>query len=283
MDNHNYPLIEQAIRYIDVHQHEQPELNRQADALAISPFHLQRVFKEWVGISPKKFLQYLTIQHARQQLQTAHSILDAAYDSGLSGPGRMHDLFVNIQSVTPGEYRRACQGIEIYYGGFDSPFGQCMLAATTRGLCFMGFYEPDDMQAFMRDMTGRFPLAAFQENQEMTTPFYKQIFKTDPLARKENISLFLKGTPFQIQVWEALLRIPQGLVCSYQDIARMVGNPKASRAVGHAVGQNPISYLIPCHRVIRSMGITGNYHWGATRKKALLTWESAKNETVFDL
>jgi len=272
----HYPLIEQAIRYIDAHHREQPDLATLARALNMSPFHLQRVFKDWVGISPKKFMQYLTLRHARQQLQKCRSVLDAAYASGLSGPGRLHDLFVNIQSITPGEYRRACTGLKIYYGKSGSPFGECMLAASTRGVCFMGFYAPDKQHVFMDDMRRRFPGAVFIENQQKTEPYFDRIFKRPHENR--GIELFLKGTPFQLQVWEALLRIPEGLVCSYGDIARMIGKPRAGRAVGHAVGQNPVSYLIPCHRVIRNMGITGDYHWGATRKKALLAWEAARRD-----
>ncbi len=278
--NH-YPLIEQAIRYIDAHRHEQPDLTTLARALGLSPYHLQRVFQEWVGVSPKKFMQYLTLQHARQQLQKARSVLDAAYDTGLSGPGRLHDLFVQIQSITPGEYRRACAGIKIYYGKFDSPFGDCMLAATSRGVCFMGFYAPEEKETFMDDMRQRFPLAVFIADPAQTAPYFERIFERR--YKNKRIELFLKGTPFQLQVWEALLRIPEGLVCSYGDIARMIGKPKAGRAVGHAVGQNPVSYLIPCHRVIRSMGISGDYHWGAARKKALLAWEAARRDEESDI
>ncbi len=278
MDAPYYPLIEQAIHYIDRHQNEQPSLDTLAHALGLSPYHLQRIFKQWVGISPKKFLQYLTVQHTRELLQSSRSVLDAAYAGGLSGGGRIHDLFVNIYAVTPGEYRRGYQGIDIYYAGFDSPFGHCMLAATSRGLCFTGFYGDGNQKTFMTDMTARFPQAQFIKEPSRLMGYYEHIFPLRAKINEGKISLFLKATPFQLQVWEALLRIPEGMVCSYQDIARLIGKPKASRAVGQAVGKNPISYLIPCHRVIKNIGITGNYHWGKTRKKVMLVWESAQNE-----
>lgn len=274
--NPHYPLIEQALTYIEEKFKEQPSLEKIAAHLAVSPFHLQRVFKEWVGISPKRFLQFLTIDHARQLLQESQSVLDATFESGLSSPGRIHDLFINIDAVTPGEYKALGSGLQIDYATFDSPFGKCALAATKRGLCFMGFYSEDNFSDFKPDMTGRFPLANFSENSTALLPYFNTIFNRD--SAPEKLNLFVHGTNFQVKVWEALIRIPEGMVCSYQDIARFIGQPKASRAVGSAVGANPISYLIPCHRVIQSMGVFGNYHWGSARKKAMLLWESQKAE-----
>jgi AraC family transcriptional regulator of adaptative response/methylated-DNA-[protein]-cysteine methyltransferase len=270
----HYPLVEQALKYIEKNFREQPDLESIASHLDISPYHLQRIFKEWVGISPKRFLQFLTIDHARKLLQESRSVLEATFESGLSSPGRIHDLFINIDAVTPGEYKEMGSGLRIEYSAFESPFGRCAIAATNRGLCFMGFYDQSNFADFETDMKSRFPMANFSENETTVQPYFDAIFNKGAEQRK--INLFVHGTNFQVKVWEALIRIPEGLVCSYQDIARLIGQPKASRAVGSAVGSNPISYLIPCHRVIRSMGVFGDYHWGSARKKAMLLWESEK-------
>lgn len=266
-----YPVIEEALIYLENNFKNQPELEDIADHLGISPFHLQRTFKEWVGISPKRFLQFLTIDHARKLLKESRTVLDATYESGLSSPGRIHDLFISIDAVTPGEFKTLGKGLQIDYGIHQSLFGNCIIAATQRGLCFMGFYSESKIQG-IEDMKSRFPEAKFIHNEKNTEAYFTTIFKT-PLKKKK-ISLFLKGTNFQIKVWEALLSIPQGNMCSYQDIAKIIGTPKANQAVGSAVARNPISYLIPCHRVIQNMGIFGNYHWGSARKKAMLIWES---------
>ena len=280
--NKEYPVIEKAIQYIEKQFRSQPELEDIAEHLHISPFHLQRTFKEWVGISPKRFLQFLTIDYARQLLKESRSVLDASYESGLSSPARMHDLFISIDAVTPGEFKKMGDGLEIYYGFHSSPFGPCLIAVTQRGLCFMGFYNDLVSDEFMRDMQDRFPRARFIEDTQRTIPYYNTIFRKE--ADNKKLTLFLKGTNFQIKVWEALLKIPEGHVCSYSDISKIIGNPKANQAVGNAVGANPVSYLIPCHRVIQNMGIIGNYHWGSTRKKAMLLWEAehskAELETV---
>jgi len=274
----SYPIIEDALKYIEENFKSQPSLEEIAVHLNISPFHLQRTFKEWVGISPKRFLQFLTVDHARQLLKESRSVLDATFESGLSSPGRMHDLFVSMDAVTPGEYKSLGSGLHIAYGIYDSPFGKCVIAATQRGMCFMGFYSGSTTNDFLNDMTGRFPNAQFEHDNSRTDLYYNAIFVEE--EPKTKIKLFVRGTNFQVKVWEALLRIPQGMVCSYQDIAAMIKNPKASRAVGGAVGSNPISYLIPCHRVIQNMGIFGNYHWGSARKKAMLVWEAEKTQHV---
>jgi len=268
----NYPLIEEALQYIEQNVHAQPELENIAAHLKISPYHLQRTFKEWVGISPKRFLQFLTIENARKHLADSRSVLDASFESGLSGPGRIHDLFVSIDAVTPGEFKALGDGLKIEFGIHDSIFGKCILAITSRGLCFMGFYSSDSKEALIMDMTSRFPKANFIESSLATEPYFEAIFNRE---KQSQISIFVKGTNFQIKVWEALLKIPQGMVCSYGDIASWIGKPKANRAVGTAVGSNPISFLIPCHRVIQNMGVFGNYHWGSARKKAMLLWEDA--------
>jgi AraC family transcriptional regulator of adaptative response/methylated-DNA-[protein]-cysteine methyltransferase len=268
----DYPVIEQALLYIEDNFKKQPELDEIATHLNISPFHLQRTFKDWVGISPKRFLQFLTIDHARKLLKESRSVLDATFDSGLSSPGRIHDLFINIDAVTPGEFKALGKGLQIEYGVHESQFGKCAIAVTHRGLCFMGFYSDLFNQHFKEDMTSRFPEAVFKENPSATQIYYNSIFKTE--VPNQKLTLFLKGTNFQIKVWEALLKIPSGNVWSYGDISKIIGNPRANQAVGNAVGSNPISYLIPCHRVIREMGVFGDYHWGSSRKKAMLIWES---------
>jgi AraC family transcriptional regulator of adaptative response/methylated-DNA-[protein]-cysteine methyltransferase len=270
-----YAIIEKALVLIENNFKEQPTLDELAIQLNMSPFHLQKTFKKWVGISPKRFLQFMTIGYAKKLLDESRSVLDATYESGLSSPGRIHDLFVTMEAVSPGEYKALGKGLKIYYGFHQSPFGKCGMAATARGLCFMGFYNHHSDKDFYNDMTSRFPQAEFEHDNSQTTPYFKKIFSEQDSTEK--IKLFVKGTNFQIKVWEALLKIPEGLVCSYGDLARQIKQPKANQAVGNAVGANPISYLIPCHRVIRNMGVIGNYHWGSARKKAMLIWESEIN------
>lgn len=269
-----YDIIEKALIYIESNFKRQPELEEISSHLGMSPFHLQRTFKDWVGISPKRFLQFLTINHTRQLLKESRSVLEATFESGLSSPGRTHDLFVALDAVTPGEFKTLGKGLNIHYGKHESPFGNCLIAATNRGLCFMGFYS-DSASETITDLKSRYPQALLIENSRLTQPYFKEIFNNNNSHNK--ITLFVKGTNFQIKVWEALLKIPEGRVCSYQDIAFIIGRPKASRAVGSAVGSNPVSYLIPCHRVIQSMGVFGDYHWGSARKKAMLLWESVEH------
>ena len=266
-----YRLIEQALIFIEQRQRHQPSLEEIAAHLGISPFHLQRTFKEWVGISPKRFLQFLTIGNARALLRESRSVLEAAWGSGLSGPARLHDLFIAVDAVTPGEYKKLGRGLSLYHADFPTPFGRVLMAAGERGLCFMGFFNSENGSVH-DDMRSRFPYASFSESRAYILPYYRAIFlREDAMPR---LPLFLKGTNFQIKVWEALMRIPEGAVCSYGDLARVIGKPGAGRAVGSAVGANPVSYLIPCHRVIQRMGIFGNYHWGSARKKAILLWEA---------
>ncbi len=266
-----YQLIEQALTFIEQRQRHQPSLEEIAAHLRISPFHLQRTFKEWVGISPKRFLQFLTINNARALLRESRTVLEAAWGSGLSGPARLHDLFIAVDAVTPGEFKNMGRRLLFYHAVFPTPFGRVLMAAGERGLCFMGFYSHGQADVYA-DMLRRFPRATFKEDTSFLTPYYRSVFLKEPTL--ERLPLFLKGTNFQIKVWEALMRIPEGAVCSYGDLARVIGKPGAGRAVGSAVGANPISYLIPCHRVIQRMGIFGNYHWGSARKKAILLWEA---------
>ncbi len=267
----NYALIEQALIHIERQQLQQPSLEDIAAHLGVSPFHLQRTFREWVGISPKRFLQFLTINNARALLRESRSVLEAAWGSGLSGPARLHDLFIAVDAVTPGEFKNLGRNLLFRHAVFPTPFGRVLMAAGERGLSFMGFFsrKPDEVHA---DMLRRFPGATFREDSSFLAPYYRSIFLREPAL--ERLPLFLKGTNFQIKVWEALMRIPEGAVCSYGDLARGVRSPGAARAVGSAVGANPVSYLIPCHRVIQRMGVFGDYHWGRARKKAMLMWEA---------
>ncbi len=267
----SYALIEQALIYIEQHRLQQPSLREIAVHLGISPFHLQRTFKEWVGISPKRFLQFLTIHNARALLKQSQSVLETAWASGLSGPARLHDLFIAVDAVTPGEFKSLGRHMRFYHADFPTPFGQVLMAAGERGLCFMGFFSNNRHEVYT-DMRQRFPRATFTEDSSFLSPYYRSIFLKETTL--ERLPLFLKGTNFQIKVWEALMRIPEGAVCSYGDLARGIGKPGAGRAVGSAVGANPVSYLIPCHRVIQRMGVFGHYHWGSARKKALLLWEA---------
>ncbi|GAB4533163.1 MAG: methylated-DNA--[protein]-cysteine S-methyltransferase [Anaerolineae bacterium] len=271
----DYAQIEKAIKYLEANLHEQPGLEEVARQVGMSPYHFQRLFRRWVGISPKRFLQFLTIEYAKKLLDESHTILDATYETGLSSPGRMHDLFVTIDAVTPGEFRKQGAGLEISYGVHPSPFGDCLLAVTERGICDLSFITGAGREACVAALRQRWKEADLRENPQVTRPFFDQVFPPAPGSEQRTVTLFLRGTNFQIKVWEALLRVPPGFVCSYEDIARHIGRPGAARAVGNAVASNPIAYIIPCHRVIRKMGLVGGYRWSPTRKKAMLGWEAA--------
>lgn len=270
-----YDRIGDALSYIADHQADQPDLAAMARAAGMSPHHFQRVFTRWVGLSPKRFLQYLTLDHAKTQLESAASVLDAAYDAGLSGPGRLHDLFVTHEAVTPGEHKAGGAGLEIDWGFHDSPFGECLVMTTTRGLCGLAFVAGEGRDATFDDMARRWPRATFREDAEATAPIARRVFQGDPA---EPLHLVLHGTNFQVRVWEALLRIPSGRLVAYGDVARHIGQPTAHRAVGAAIGANPISWLVPCHRAILSNGYLRNYAWGKGRKAAMIGWEAAQAE-----
>jgi AraC family transcriptional regulator of adaptative response/methylated-DNA-[protein]-cysteine methyltransferase len=271
----DYALVAQAIRYLGQNFHEQPSLEDLAAALNLSPFHLQRVFSRWAGISPKRFLQFLTVDYAKTRLAAAQSVLDAAYDAGLSGPGRLHDLFVTVDAVTPGEYKNKGAGLEIHVGYHATPFGNCLLATTARGVVALNFLDIDHTweEAFA-ELHKSWGAATITVDPNATAPLAERIFA--PQEELTPLRILVKGTNFQVKVWEALLRIPSGAVCTYADVARTIHNPAATRAVGGAVGANAIAYLIPCHRVIRQGGIVSDYRWGATRKRALIGWEAAR-------
>jgi AraC family transcriptional regulator of adaptative response/methylated-DNA-[protein]-cysteine methyltransferase len=275
----DYQRVEQALAYLQAHYPEQPSLADVAASVGLSEYHFQRVFTRWVGISPKRFLQFLTKEHARELLDRSSSVLEAAYQSGLSGPGRLHDLFVTCEAVTPGEYKQHGLGLTISYGFHPSPFGECMVALTERGICGLAFVRQGDRQETIADLRRRWANARLVEDPQRTAQFVEQIF---PLAFGRSVAplhLYLNGTNFQIKVWEALLRVPPGALTTYQEIARNLGMPGAARAVGQAVGANPIAFLIPCHRVIRKMGVLGGYRWGASRKMAMLGWELARSHS----
>ena len=278
----DYRRIEKAIEFLAENYHLQPSLDEVARSVNLSEFHFQRLFRRWAGISPKRLVQFLTLEHAKQMLEESRSVLDAAYDAGLSSPSRLHDLFVTAEAMTPGEFKAKGAGLEISYGFHPSPFGECLLAVAERGICGLGFVGEGGRKQTLEDFKRRWPAAQFQENPEKTGSYIRGIF----IAKKRNgshpLKLLLMGTNFQIKVWEALLRIPPGSVACYEDLARQVGKPSAARAVGSAVGRNPISFLIPCHRAIRKMGITGDYHWGAARKKAILAWEAARQSREWE-
>ena len=271
----DYESVEQALRFLEQHVEDQPSLKEVAENVHLSEFHFQKLFTRWVGISPKRFLQYLTKERAKSMLASSRNLLDTAYSVGLSGPGRLHDLFVACEAVTPGEFKRQGEDLTIYYGFHPSPFGECLLANTERGVCNLIFVMDGDRQAAYRSLRRTWPLADLAEDREKTRPYVRQIFTRLSGLQAEPLNLYLRGTNFQIKVWEALLRIPAGSVVTYQDIAVAIGMPRAARAVGNAVGQNPVPVLIPCHRVIRKDGNFGNYGYGRARKKALLGWEQA--------
>ncbi len=269
----DYQRVEQAIAFLEANFRSQPSLKDVADSVGLSEFHFQRTFTRWVGISPKRFLQYLTKEYAKNLLERSENLLDVTYEAGLSSPGRLHDLFVTTEAVTPGEFKNQGEGLEITYGFQASPFGECLLALTDRGICSLAFVEKGDRQQAYDSLQKQWKKAGLNEDPNATRPLIAAIFEREPAQSRQPLSLYLNGTNFQIKVWEALLRIPPGAVVSYEDIAIRIGMPRAVRAVGHAVGQNPIPLIIPCHRVIHKAGDFGYYHYGSARKKAMLGWE----------
>lgn len=271
-----YVQIEEAMCYLEENFQHQPGLDEVAQHVNMSPYHFQRLFRRWVGISPKRFLQFLTIEYAKNLLDESRSVLDATYESGLSSPSRMHDLFVTVDAVTPGEFSRQGAGLKIRYGIHSSPFGECLLAVTARGICDLSFITDAGREECVMELHQRWREAELDESPLTTQPIFNQIFPPAPTNDQRAVTLFLRGTNFQLKVWEALLKIPPGFVSSYEDIARYIGKPSAARAVGNALANNPIPYVIPCHRVIRKMGIVGNYRWNPIRKKAMLGWEAAQ-------
>jgi AraC family transcriptional regulator, regulatory protein of adaptative response / methylated-DNA-[protein]-cysteine methyltransferase len=273
----HYRLIEQAIQYIEANAHRQPELDEIASAIGLSEYHFQRLFTRWAGISPKRFIQFLTKEHAKELLTRSENLLDTTHQVGLSSLGRLHDLFVNTEAVTPGEYKSHGAGLTIRYGLHPTPFGKCLIATTERGICHLGFVQNSEGNA-IDNFVADWKHAKMNEDYESTAQIIARIFpdpETDSAFNKadQRLSLHLRGTNFQIKVWEALLNIPTGSATTYEHIAAQIGNSSAVRAVGTAVGHNPIVVLVPCHRVIRKTGEFGNYRYGAARKKAVLARE----------
>ena len=262
---------------------EQPPLAELAASVGLGEHHFQRMFTRWVGVSPKKFLQHVTLEAAKRRLRDSASVMDAAYDTGLSGPGRLHDLFVTFEAMTPGEYKARGDGLTVRYGFHDSPFGECLLMATDRGICGLGFLAGEGRDATLAEHSLGWERAELRRDEMATAVFLPRIFAApgEPVSRDAPpLRLLLRGSRFQLKVWQALLSIPSGGLASYQDIARLAGlNPGAARAVGSANGANPISWLIPCHRVIRKSGALGGYAYGLGRKLAMIGWEAALQDS----
>lgn len=274
----NYGRIAEAIAYIGNHFKEQPSLDEIAEKIHLSPSHFQRLFTEWAGTSPKKFLQYISVSHAKKLLSGEQplSLFDTTFETGLSATSRLHDLFISIEGMTPAEYRDGGTDLNINYAFYPSPFGKILVASTAKGICHMVFEENETIAT--ANLQLQFPNAQLQNAPDTLQTAALKIFSDS--NNPEQIKLHLKGSNFQLKVWESLLKIPMGALTTYGYIAEAIGHKGASRAVGTAVGSNPVAYLIPCHRVIRSSGIIGDYMWGSTRKKAIIGWESA--QTTFD-
>jgi AraC family transcriptional regulator of adaptative response/methylated-DNA-[protein]-cysteine methyltransferase len=269
----HYRQMARAIRFLADHYLDQPSLEDAASASGLSPFHFQRLFTRYVGISPKAFVAQLTLTRAKAELARGESVLAAALEAGLSGPSRLHDLCLKVEAMTPGEYAKGGMGLRIDYGFHDSPFGVALTMATEKGLCGLAFGEKGEEDVILADMKRRWPKAAYSESPARTQAMAARIFAVRPDG---DMTVHLLGTPWQIKVWQALLAIPPGRIASYRDVAQKLGGANAARAVGTAVGRNPISFLIPCHRVLGSDGALHGYHWGLTRKRAMLAVEAAR-------
>ena len=270
----DFQRIEQAINYIRTHFKEQPSLDDIAAAVNLSPQHFQRLFSKWAGISPKKFLQYTTIEYAKEQLKEQKTLFDASIDSGLSSTSRLHDLFVTVEAMTPGEYKNQGKDLTIFYSYPDTIFGSACVASTNKGICYLAF---GDTATTYKELVEMFPRANFI-HQQQTIHLEAVAFMQNPANALKPLQLHIKGTDFQLKVWDALLKIPLGNLTTYGNISNHLSNPNANRAVGTAVGSNPVSFIIPCHRVIRSSGELGGYHWGLDLKVAMIGWEAAKGK-----
>jgi AraC family transcriptional regulator of adaptative response/methylated-DNA-[protein]-cysteine methyltransferase len=275
-DETNFGRIASAIQYINTNFRAQPGLDDIAEQVNLSPFHFQRLFTEWAGVSPKKFLQYLTLAHAKKMLKDSQATLfETAFETGLSGTGRLHDLFINIEGMTPGEYKNGGEQLQINYSFAGTIFGKILIASTEKGICYIAFNEDQDTEfAIMR---AKFPQAQYQQQTDAFQQDVLQFF-TQNWSQPQQLKLHLKGTDFQLKVWETLLKIPVGRLSTYGSIASSIGLHSASRAVGTAIGANPVAFIIPCHRVIQSTGVFGQYRWGSIRKQAIIGWEAAQAE-----
>jgi AraC family transcriptional regulator of adaptative response/methylated-DNA-[protein]-cysteine methyltransferase len=276
MPQSDYARIEQAIRLLQSRAREQPSLAEVAEAAGLSEFHFQRLFQRWAGISPKRFLQVLTLAEAKRMLAESRSLLDTSYEVGLSSPSRLHDLFLSLECMTPGEYKARAAGLTIRWGVEETPFGPALFAALERGLCGLSFLMEDDPETAFAQLRARWPEATLEASPTAIRPLAEAFAARMAGRADQPLALILKGTPFQLRTWEALLRIPAGHALAYADVAKLTGSPGASRAVGSAVGANPIAGLIPCHRVIQGTGALGDYRWGAPRKAVLLAVERGR-------
>jgi AraC family transcriptional regulator of adaptative response/methylated-DNA-[protein]-cysteine methyltransferase len=277
----DYHRIERAIRFLDNSAPVRPSLEQVAKHVGMSPFHFQRLFTRWAGISPKRFSQVLALEYAKDKLRDSRNLIDATYDAGLSSGGRLHDLFVTLDAVTPGEYRESGTGLRIAAGFHDSPFGEALIATTDRGVCSLTFHD-GNRKAALRDLALRWPNATVDERPRVTASVASRIFTALEIRDPEGLvplGLLVRGTNFQVKVWRALLQIPVGSVATYEEIATAIGAPAAVRAVGTAIGRNPVAFLIPCHRVIRTTGALGGYRWGLNRKRAMLAWETGRSSS----
>lgn len=274
-DTDTYDRIAEAIAFMRQHQSSQPDLDTIAQHVHLSKYHFQRLFTQWAGISPKRFLQYLTVEYAKSKIEDTRSLLELTMDAGLSSPGRLHDLFVRLEAMSPGEFKSGGAGLQIQYGLYDSPFGACAIATTARGICNLQFLEEATKAEVASLLKADWPQAELIEDGDVVRAIGDRIFQKSGDASCP-ISLHVKGTNFQIQVWRALLKIPFGGVVTYQGLGGVLGRPSAARAIGNAVGRNPVGYLIPCHRVIRASGELGGYRWGTARKSVLLGWEAGQ-------
>lgn len=276
----DYEAVRQNLDYLRENWREQPSLETLAKNAGMSAAHLQRLFTRWAGLSPKTFLQALTIDHARKMLRDSASILETAYEVGLSGPGRLHDLFVTLEGMAPGTYKARGEGLQIAYGFHDCPFGKTLIMATQLGLCGLAFADSGEEATALADMKARWPAADYVENASATAHYALRIFERANWRQDRPLRLVLIGTAFETSVWQTLLRIPMGKATTYSDIAVHIGKPKAARAVGAAVGKNPVSFVVPCHRVLGKSGSLTGYHWGLTRKQAILGWEAGAAASV---
>ena len=272
----DYEVVRRAIRHIRGHWREQPEIEAIAEAAGVTPTELHHLFRRWAGLTPKAFLQALTLDGARQLLRDSASVLDATYEVGLSGPGRLHDLFVTHEAMSPGEWKSGGEGLTIRFGFHASPFGQALVMATERGLAGLAFADAGEQKATLADMKHRWPKASYVEDKARTAPTAKRIFDSSQWKPQQPLRVVLIGTDWEVRVWEALLQIPMGRLTTYSGIAGKVCTPAAARAVGAAVGKNPIAFVVPCHRVVGKSGELTGYHWGLTRKRAMLGWEAGK-------
>ncbi len=278
MAKSDYAKVEQALRFIEARPQRRPHRAELAAEVGLGEFHFQRLFQRWAGVSPKRFLQFLTLQEAKRMLLSSKSLLETSHEVGLSGPGRLHDLFLGLERMTPGEFKAQAAGLTVHWGVEDTPFGPALFAALERGLCGLSFLLEEGPEGAFRELRERWPGARLEAAPARVRPYAEALSARILGNPSQPLGLVLKGTPFQLQTWEALLRVPAGRTVAYGELAELAGAPGASRAVGGAVGRNPIAWLIPCHRVIQSTGAFGDYHWGPARKRAMLAFERARAE-----